>query len=260
MPPSRTQITTHDNLHISVAVHGESQPTTVLVHGWAVSGQIWECVAQRWNQPGRLLIPDLRGTGQSTRQATSHTIEDHGKDLIAMIETMADGPVDLVGHSMGGLISQWLATQRPDLLRSLTLVSPTPAGGVPFGPEDIAFFEALYDQPDQVIGSMIRTQPDPQALAACVQDVANNSRQAYVSNFKSWREASFAHALGTITTPTAVLGGEREEPLTPDLLQAAVVNLIPKATFTLIPGVGHYPQFEAPDAFTKLLQDTIPGR
>jgi 3-oxoadipate enol-lactonase len=75
----------------------------------------------------------------------------------------------------------------------------------------------------------------------------------YVEAFDAWRGADFADQVGRIAVPTTVFGGSAEQPLNPGVLQAGVVNLIPGATFQAIEGAGHYPQYEAPDRFSKAL-------
>ena len=65
--------------------------------------------------------------------------------------------------------------------------------------------------------------------------------------------------IGQIAVPTTVIGGGAEQPLSPALLQAAVVDLIPRAHLDIIPEVGHYPQFEAPEALTSALVRACAG-
>lgn len=247
-------VPTGDGRHLAAKVTGTGTTTTVAVHGWGVTGRIWQPLAERWSA-GQLVVPDLCGAGGSAKPERGYGYRDHASDIIALIEHLDAGPVRLLGHSMGGLISQWVAVERPDLLAALTLVSPTPAGGVPLSEEEVAFFESLYDEPNKLIRMMIRKPPAADVLTALVADVANVRREAFIEGFASWRGASFADSLSTIATPTRVLSGELEEPLTPALIQGAVVSLIPGAKYEMLAGVGHYPQIEDPDAFVAALEN-----
>ena len=69
----------------------------------------------------------------STSGVVPDTIEQMATDAAALIDALGLGSVDLVGHSMGGLVAQQVAIQRPDLARKLVLVGTGPRGGVGIG-------------------------------------------------------------------------------------------------------------------------------
>jgi pimeloyl-ACP methyl ester carboxylesterase len=69
----------------------------------------------------------------------------------------------------------------------------------------------------------------------------------------AFRNANFGDRIGAIKAATFVVGGEGDPVLTPAMLREFVVDKIPGARFQALPGVGHYPQIEAPDELTRLL-------
>lgn len=97
----------------------------VFVHGLGGSSTNWtdlmyllEPVINGW-------APDLPGFGQSPKPADrDYTISTQSEMLINFIEDQCEGPVDLFGNSMGGAIAIRIAGLRPDLVRSLILISP----------------------------------------------------------------------------------------------------------------------------------------
>jgi hypothetical protein len=50
-------------------------------------------------------------------------------------------------------------------------------------------FESLYDQPDEVVGMMVRKPPPPEVLRSCIADVATIRREAFLEGFATWRDA-----------------------------------------------------------------------
>ena len=106
---------------------------------------------------------------------------------------------------------------------------------------------------------MMTRKPDAATFERAVSAASTVALEAFLGGFDAWRTANFADRVGAITTPTVVLGGELEQPLSPTLLKEHVVARIPGATFVPVPGVGHYPYVEAPEEFVKLLLEAVSG-
>ncbi len=93
----------------------------VLVHGFALDRRTWHfqrtALAELTDPAVRQVIYDLRSHGRSERAAReSCTLDQLGQDLAAVIRALApDGPLVLVGHSMGGMAIMALAEQDPGL-------------------------------------------------------------------------------------------------------------------------------------------------
>lgn len=104
-------------------------PPLVCVHGSLNDFRAWSAVLKQLSTGRRLIVPSLRhyfpehwdGVGGRFNMA------QHVDDVIAFIDALAVGPVDLIGHSRGGHLAFRLALKRPDLIRKLVLAEP---GGV----------------------------------------------------------------------------------------------------------------------------------
>ena len=98
--------------------------TVVFVHGYCLRMESWHFqrrqLERRWGAAVRMVFYDQRGHGRSgTPSVASCTIGQLGRDLDAVLRSVApDGPVVLVGHSMGGMTILALARQRPELFGS----------------------------------------------------------------------------------------------------------------------------------------------
>jgi pimeloyl-ACP methyl ester carboxylesterase len=109
--------------------------TVVFVHGYALSMDSWHFQRAAYRGRVRTVFYDQRSHGRSGRSTPGHaTIDQLGLDLLAVLDAVvADGPVVLVGHSMGGMTIIALAEEHPELFGDrvvgVGLVSTT-AGGL----------------------------------------------------------------------------------------------------------------------------------
>ena len=122
LPADRTRsVLTEDGvaLHVEEVGPEGSALTVVFVHGYTQEMAVWHYQRQALaaDNPGRLVFYDQRSHGRSGRgSAESATIDQLGRDLAVVLEQVApQGPVVLVGHSMGGMTIMALADAHPEL-------------------------------------------------------------------------------------------------------------------------------------------------
>lgn len=98
-------------------------PTVVFSHGYSLNHNTWHFQREAMRPLTRLVFWDQRAHGRSTRGPSgSHNIDRLGRDLHAVISAIApDGPLMLVGHSMGGMTVMSLAADFPDLIAERVL-------------------------------------------------------------------------------------------------------------------------------------------
>lgn len=109
--------------------------TIVFCHGYALSLDSWYFQRKELHGRARLVTYDQRSHGRSQRaEFDSHHVDQLGRDLSLIIDEVApEGPLVLIGHSMGGMTIMALAEQRPELINErvygVVLIS-TAAGGL----------------------------------------------------------------------------------------------------------------------------------
>ncbi|HLN77576.1 MAG TPA: alpha/beta hydrolase [Nocardioidaceae bacterium] len=133
------QVTTSDGIHLHAEVDepdaAPGGPTIVFVHGYALNLDCWHFQRDHFRGDHRLVFYDQRSHGRSDRSPVGNaTIDQLGRDLRSVLDQLApEGPVILVGHSMGGMTIMSLADHHPELFGDrvvgVGLVSTT-AGGL----------------------------------------------------------------------------------------------------------------------------------
>jgi pimeloyl-ACP methyl ester carboxylesterase len=108
---------------LNTIIHGEKtdKPTLLIAHGLFGSARNWGVIAKRLSADRQVIAVDMRNHGSSPWFQT-HSYADLADDLAAMI----DGPVDLLGHSMGGKAAMVTALQNPHKINKLIVADIAP--------------------------------------------------------------------------------------------------------------------------------------
>ena len=103
-------------------------PDAPAIHGITANHRCWPLLAD--HLPGvRIIAPDLRGRGRSRDLGGPYGLEQHARDLVAVLDHLELESVAVVAHSMGAFVAVLLAARFPDRVSSLTLVDGGPPRG-----------------------------------------------------------------------------------------------------------------------------------
>jgi pimeloyl-ACP methyl ester carboxylesterase len=110
----------------AAGVRDEEKEPVLCVHGMAGAATNWTDFMAELTPEFACAAVDLPGSGQSPppKGPGGYSIRALASTVIGLIEARGDGPVHLVGNSMGGAVSVKVTALRPDLVRTLTLISP----------------------------------------------------------------------------------------------------------------------------------------
>ena len=111
-------------LDMSYAEWGsEPAPTVLLAHATGFHGRCWDCVVRALGSDVRVLAPDLRGHGRTTK-CGPYDWREFGADVAAFVETLGLNGIVAAGHSMGGHSIVQAAGRHPERFEKLLLVDP----------------------------------------------------------------------------------------------------------------------------------------
>ena len=236
-------------------------PTLLIVHGLFGSARNWGAIAKRMADSRAVISVDMRNHGESP-WADSHSYADLAQDLAELIEAEG-GPVDLLGHSMGGKASMMLALARPDQVNRLLVADIAP---VAYAHSQTPLIEAMRKLD---LGALTtRAEAD----AALAKDVDNPGVRAFLlqsldlrAEPPRWRLnldvleqemdriTGWPDPSGQYGGPTLFLSGAASDYVQP-AHRPAIKALFPNARFAKLPGAGHWLHAEAPRPFEQSLR------
>src|SRR5262245_9899210 len=201
-------VTTQDGTRIAYRALGNGARTVILVHGWRVSGADYGALTEVMDLSGlRVLVPDLRGTGESDKPASGHTIEGHAADVLAVADAEGARSFVVVGHSMGGVIAAWLAATSPERVSGAVLLCPVPPSGFTLPPDYAALFKSCTGNREAqrtILDAGVKVMSDS-ARAASVDDGVRTSEAAILQGFEAWSTASFVDRMSNVKAPLLVV-------------------------------------------------------
>jgi pimeloyl-ACP methyl ester carboxylesterase len=289
----RAQVVEADDgvrLHVEVDDDPAAPVTVVFIHGFTLSMDCWHFQRRDLGDLGRLVFYDQRSHGASGRSPREHaTIDQLGRDLLAVLDSVApQGPIVLVGHSMGGMTILALADRHPELFGSRVVgvgLVGTAAG---------AFAETILGIPG-VLGRALRpVAPGVIRAANRRADLIEHGRRAggdvaflitrklsfggdappslvelmermlagtpidvMTEFFDTFLDHDKLDALQALRgVETTVLCGERDK-LTPPKNSHEMAEALPDAELVMVPHAGHMVMLECPALVNATLRRLV---
>lgn len=246
---------------LNFVTHGTAtaQPPVLIAHGLFGSARNWGVIAKRLATDRQVFVVDMRNHGDSF-WADSHSYEDLAGDLAEVIDRVG-GPMDLVGHSMGGKAAMALALGQPRHLRRLVVADIAP---IAYGHSQSHLIHAMRGV------DLADLEKRSEADAQLARDVDEAGVRAFLLQSldvkgKRWRLnldvlerdmdgiTGWPGLTGRADLPVFFLTGADSDYVLPEH-RAGIKTLFPQARFAKIPGAGHWLHAEKPREFEASLR------
>lgn len=244
-------------------LHGSGPGVTALTN--------WEAILEDVAGDFHNLAPDIIGFGDSTHpdpppEGLKAFTDLRVETLIALLDHLGIEQVDLVGNSMGGIISLCLTLAHPERVRRLVLMG---TGGAPVPPTaELLSLILFYEDPtvDAMADLMSKFVYDPAVFGDQLRDIAaERMPRATRPDVERSHRATFsggdplpinAETMAAVTQPALVVHGDTDR-LMPLACGEWYAEVLPESRLEVIEKAGHWLQIEHHDRFVSLVRDFL---
>lgn len=246
----------------------------VLLHGISDSHRAWLKMAPHLAAGRRVLMPDLAGHGYSSRPDASYSLDWHARVIGRWLELEDLRDVDLVGHSYGGGVAQWMLLAHRSRIRRLGLVASGGLGrevGLPLRLSTLPGIVERLGQPFMRSGTILALRMlaahggladvlqrgRMNAIAGSARALARTMRDVVSLGGQVRHFLDRAHEIAELP-PIGLFWGEAD-PVIPVAHARALAKRLSGVPLVTFPGVGHFPQVERPVEMAHALGEFLDG-
>jgi 3-oxoadipate enol-lactonase len=240
----------------------EEAPVLVMANSLGTTLRMWDEGAPALRERFRLLRYDHRGHGGSPVPPGLYTIEDLGRDALALLDRLGIERFSWCGLSIGGMVGMWLASEAPERVEGLVLCCTSAL----LGPRELwdeRIRVARTEGMDALVDSVVVRWFTPEFFSAHPETVEKAAAmlrgtdpEGYAGCCAAIQDMDLRDRLGQIRAPTLVISAA-EDPATPPEHGELIRDSIPGAGFEVIPGASHLANIEQPEAVTRAILDHL---
>jgi pimeloyl-ACP methyl ester carboxylesterase len=227
----------------------------VLIHGFPLDHTIWDEVVPLLQDDFDLILPDLRGMGESDAVDAPYTMTDLAGDIASLLDHLGLEDAFLAGHSMGGYVALAFADAYPHRTRGLALVASQAAADAP--ERKAGRYAQAQKIADEGIGETVAAMTDKlsadERVRKFVHDLMRKQKPAgYIGSLKAMAErADTLSVLEKNSFPLLIVHGGADG-LIP--LSREIPLKVPRTRMVELEGVGHMPMMESPREVAEALK------
>jgi len=244
-----------NGIRLSYERYGQGIPL-VLLHGYPLDHSLWDLLAPRLENKFDLIMPDLRGFGETPAAEKNLAISDYASDLAGLLNQLNIHQAAVAGHSMGGYVALAFARAYPERLLGLGLVSSQALADTPDGKA------GRYKKAQAILSSGVREEAEamsaklsarPELQAWSKQLILRQSPAGMAGALRAMAERPDSTGLlAGFSSPLVLVHG-----LADALIQIERARSIkaaaPGAQLIEILAAGHLPMMEAPQETAEAL-------
>jgi len=252
--PHQAEWITAEGIGSRVLRAGRGDTTLMFIHGYGESLLSWRLILDRFTRHYRVLALDLPGYGLSEKPDASYDLEFYRRWLGAVLAAETQGPVVVVGHSMGGELAAALALDHPDRVVAAVLLDPAGAGISPlltdtgsiassatlWAATAIAFVLPVHDT------TWLKETPAALEYSPADDSLARRATRRVLEHFDF---SALAGRFGEIRQPVLLLWG-RHDPTIPIGIGERIASALPCRRFVPLTTL-HRPHQTMPDSVVQ---------
>lgn len=234
----------------------------VLVHGYLGGSAQWEAEIAHFSAQYDVIAPDLPGFGDASGMSGLDRIDAMAQAVIRLLDGLALHEFALLGHSMGGMITQEIAAMCGPRITQLILYSTGPLGLMPdrFETIDVSkkwlYIDGVAETARRIAATWFLGGEAGQGFdlaAELAERVSDHAAHAALDAMADW---DGRHALERLAVPTLILWGDSDKSYRWPQIES-LWKAIPKARLAVVPGAAHAVHLEKPALFHAILDDFL---
>lgn len=245
-----------NGIQIAYERRGNGAPL-VLLHGYPLDHTIWKEVVPLLEDDFDLILPDLRGFGQSDLVQEQYSIADMAVDVAALLDELGIEKTYIAGHSMGGYISLAFVRNYPERVLGLGLIASQALGDTPERRDGryASAEEIMRTGVGPVVENMTPKLTPNEEVQAAVRPVISEQQPVGLANaMKAMAERlDSTLVVPAFPFPVVLVHGTADELIPVDRAREIKAALKP-AYLVELPGVGHMPMLEDPRETAETLR------
>jgi pimeloyl-ACP methyl ester carboxylesterase len=250
-------------------------PTTLLIHGWGGSWQVWDTVAPHFAGDFHVIAVDLRGFGRSGRTQEGHWRMVWVEDTVRLLERVAPEGAVVIGHSLGGWVSLMAASEAPQLVKAVVAEDPFTGDRSLVGSRSTrnSNLGRDHEADARFIESAISIAPVAERIAAenprysrelseklAVMQFRTDPRLIRSRARRSGESKNFDEAFSQVQAPVLLMQANPEKGgIMPDEEATRVKALIPGSRLVSWPHTGHNMHIARNFDFVKAVREFLEG-
>ncbi|MCE5315748.1 MAG: alpha/beta hydrolase [Parachlamydia sp.] len=240
--------------HIGHQIHGKGPVRVIAMHDWFSDCSSYNSVLPYLDMTQlTCAFADLRGYGRSKSIKGIFSLEEALGDILELANHLQWPEFHLVGHSMSGMIAQYIALKATSRVKSVIAITPVPASGLPAPAPILQFLEDAARQNDESARQIVNFMTSGRYAESRYPDIKvqkwreSSTEEARIGYLKMFGESNFAEEAKGLSTPFLVIAGACDnEAHLEAALRETMLSWYPNAKLTVFQESGHYPMQEEP--------------
>lgn len=220
----------------------------VLLHGFPLDHHTWDFVSPLLEGTFDLILPDLRGFGESSTVDSQYTLDDFASDIVGLLDHLGIQKAAIAGHSMGGYLALAFTKLYPERVSGLGLVSTQTLADPPDRKE--GRYKSAAEVSEKGISGVVEAMkpkfsPSEEYQNAVTAIMQRQQPSAFIGALKAMAERmDTSSMLANLNVPVVVVHGDADSLVAVDRARE-MKSAVPSAHFVELKGVGHLPMMEA---------------
>ena len=234
--------------------HGEP---LVLIYGYPLDHTTWNEIESLLEKDFDLIVPDLRGMGQSDAMDKTYTVADLASDLAGLLDHLKIQKTFIAGHSMGGYVALAFARAYPTRVRGLGMISSQVLADS--AERKQGRYQTAKDVQEKGIGVVVDSMTTKLSADARIQsfvrDVMQRQKSAgIIGSLKAMAERDDSSDLfKSFKFPVIIVHGDADALISVERGREMKAAL-PSAHYAELKGAGHMPMMENPQAVAEAMR------